>query len=73
VCDTGAPPSSWGGDNGTGSVSALPATAAGGGLVVTASTGALTVNRTAPVVFRFDLLVTPVKKLETARHFSRDR
>jgi hypothetical protein len=43
-----------------------------GSLDVVAYTGPLTVT-TDGVTFRFDTLVTPVKPLETARHFKRDR
>ena len=73
---------SWSGDNdnpvnngtgaavGGGGVTALPSV---DGLVITASSGALTLRGGVPLVFRFDLLVTPLKALNTPRHFRRDR
>lgn len=63
-------PKSWGGDSASGGVTALPTAS---GLEVTASTGTVTISPSAPVVFRFDLLVTPTKQLDTPRHFRRDR
>ena len=45
-----------------------------GGLDVVAWTGPLTLQAGgAPTVFKLDLLVTPVKTLDTPRHFRRDR
>ena len=67
----GAAPAGWGGDGGTGGIAALPATE--GGLIVTAWSGALTVRAAAPLDFKFDFLVTPIKTLDTPRHFKRDR
>eukprot|EP01052_Picozoa_sp_SAG31_P023313 SAG31_NODE_1914_length_6931_cov_6.490340_7_plen_896_part_00 len=64
------PPKSWGGDNATGGVTALPTAT---GLAITASTGGVTISAGVPLVFRFDLLVTPLKALNTSRHFRRDR
>jgi hypothetical protein len=64
-------PPSWGGEHATGGVTALPTTA--GGLAITASSGAVTVAPGTPLVYRFDLLVTPIKALNTPRHFRRDR
>ena len=63
-------PSSWGGDHAAGGVTALPTT---GGLTVTASSGAVTLLPGEPLVFKFDLLITPIKPLNTPRHFRRDR
>lgn len=66
------PTESWAGDAGNGVVTAVPG--ADGTLVVTASTGALTVPATTEgTIFKMDLLVTPVKRLNTAGHFRRDR
>ncbi len=66
-----APPLSWGGDDHGGSVSAMPTEA--GGLLVSAWSGAVTLQPSTPLTYKFDLLVTPVKTLDTARHFRRDR
>ena len=63
-------PLSWGGDNATGGVTALPTA---DGLTITCSSGAVTVSPGTPLVFRLDLLVTPLKALDTPRHFRRDR
>ncbi len=63
-------PKSWGGDGATGVVTALPTNS---GLEITASTGIVSVSPDAPVMFRFDLLITPTKQLDTPRHFRRDR
>jgi hypothetical protein len=69
---THPPTESWAGDAGDGIVTAV--SAEGGMLVVTASTGAVTVPATAEgAIFKMDLLVTPVKSLNTPRHFRRDR
>lgn len=62
-------PKSWGGDDESGGVTALPSDK---GLEITASTGPVSVSQE-PLVFRFDLLVTPTKQLDTPRHFRRDR
>ena len=72
---TSPPNASWAGATSDGTVTALPR---GDDLVVTAATGKLTIPPSAGVgsgstVFRFDLLVTPVKPLNTPRHFRRDR
>jgi hypothetical protein len=67
-----APPASWGGDLGTGGITAMPAGDQSGALDLVAYTRPVTVTQSG-VSFRFDALVTPVKPLETARHFNRDR
>jgi hypothetical protein len=67
-------PKSWGGDSATGGVTALPSATSGlKVLAITASTGGLTLSPGTPLVFRFDLLITPLKALNTPRHFRRDR
>jgi hypothetical protein len=64
-------PPTWGGDGGAGTITAYPV---GDDLVVTAAAGAVTVPVVGDgAVFRFDLLITPVKPLNTPRHFRRDR
>lgn len=50
----------------------MPSTDGSGDLDILAYTGTLTVPA-AGVSFRFDTLVTPVKPLNTPRHFQRDR
>jgi hypothetical protein len=64
-----APPS-WGGD-GSGGVSAIPAAA--GGLLISAWSGAVTLQPSTPLNYKYDMLVTPVKTLDYGRHFRRDR
>lgn len=64
-------PQSWAGDVGNGTVNALPLD--DGSLGITVSSGAVTVHPEQPLTFKFDLLVTPVKTLNTALHFQRDR
>jgi hypothetical protein len=64
-------PKSWAGDASGGTVTALPLD--DGSLEITASSGAVTVPNGQPLTFKFDLLVTPVKTLDTALHFRRDR
>lgn len=64
-------PQSWAGDAGGGVVTASPLD--DGSLEITASSGAVTVHAEQPLTFKFDLLVTPMKTLDTALHFQRDR
>ena len=64
-------PDSWAGDGAKGGATALPTAA--GGLKIVAYTDTLTVPANEAVEFRMDLLVTPVKTLDTPRHFRRDR
>ena len=59
------------GDGAKGGATALPT--ASGGLKIVAYTDTLTVPANEAVEFRMDLLVTPVKTLDTPRHFRRDR
>ena len=71
-----AAPKSWGGDAGGGVVTALPALASAGSegdLAIAAWSGAVTLQPSTALHYKADLLVTPVKRLDTPRHFRRDR
>jgi hypothetical protein len=68
---TAAPPS-WGGDGAGGVVAALPS-GDSGDLGISAWSGPVTLWPATPLRYKSDLLVTPVKHLDTGRHFRRDR
>jgi len=64
-------PKSWAGNKMSGSVSVL---SSGDFVDITAYTGEVTIPTNNKVLqYKFDLLITPVKSLNTAEHFRRDR
>ena len=69
---TAAPPS-WAGDAQAGGCTALPVVSTEGEFAITAYSGAVTVPASSTLNFKLDLVVTPVKTLDTPRHFRRDR